>query len=601
MDSPPPPHTSPPASGGKEGLPLNLTPSMMQGLLAAGAQTHHPVRRAWEPPGVEVLQRLLPQYAVISFLARGGMGAVYKGVQKTLQRPVAIKVLPPEADSGDMNYAERFKREAQAMARLSHPNIVAVYDGGEVVLKDEGSRMRDQGSSGGRALIPHPSSLIARTGGSLLYFVMEYVEGTDVQKLIASEGKVDARRAVGITTAVCDALAFAHEEGIIHRDIKPSNIMIDRKGRVKVADFGLAKSVNADGALITRSDVALGSPDFVSPEALLGGLALDQRADIYAVGVMLYQLLTGDVPRGNYDPPSQIVPGLDRSFDAIVTKALQTDREKRYCTATELKRDLETAAQKLSQSKGADVEKTAAGKRAGALLIAVAAALLGIGASAYVFRELGRPKPKVEIVKPLAFSLESVRVVPTGPSSASTSPSARHWRPITFRQDEILGDGGATVMPDGSLKLSRGVEFNEVVPCQDVAVKARLKRARGTDISGIRARIKGTPQVSLYYGATRAWMSTESVVPPQTPVTALKLPQGSSKPLELLLVVIGQRAYGSVDGVPLPPLELQSAPYKGSAGLWSMNGEFSDVQFLRLDGLSESEALKLSGTPSSDQ
>jgi serine/threonine protein kinase len=266
--------------------------------------------RSWEPPTVETLQKALPQYEVSAFIARGGMGAVYKGTQKTLKRAVAIKVLPPDIDDVDMQFAARFKHEAQAMARLTHPNIVAVHDAGE-------------------------------TADGLLYFVMEFIEGTDVQQLIASERQIDPKRTAQITCAVCEALAFAHEEGIVHRDIKPSNIMIDKRGRVKVADFGLAKTVNIETTLITRSDMAMGTPDFVAPEALIFGTKVDGRADIYAVGVMLYQMLTGKIPRGRFELPSGVIPQMDKGFDAIVDKAMQTDREKRYSTALEMKTDVE--------------------------------------------------------------------------------------------------------------------------------------------------------------------------------------------------------------------------------------------------------------------
>ncbi|OYW71795.1 MAG: hypothetical protein B7Z37_26720, partial [Verrucomicrobia bacterium 12-59-8] len=292
-------------------------------------------QRGWEPPSVGRLQQLLPQYDVTSFIARGGMGAVYKGQQKALKRPVAIKVLPHEMHEGseDMQFSERFKHEAQAMARLTHPNIVAVFDAGE-------------------------------TPDGLLYFVMEFIEGTDVAQLIASEGLLEPQRAIDITVAVCEALAFAHEEGIVHRDIKPSNIMIDKRGRVKVADFGLAKSVNLEATLLTGTNLAMGTPDFIAPEAMIPGMKIDQRADLYAVGVMLYQMLTGKIPRGRFLLPSGVLPQIDPRFDAIVDKAMQTDREKRYSTAIELKTDVEKAgAGSLQQSVRTAEEGGAAAKK----------------------------------------------------------------------------------------------------------------------------------------------------------------------------------------------------------------------------------------------
>ena len=347
----------------------------MKGLLGAGAgnggATAGPAR-GWQPPALEELQRVLPQYEISAFVARGGMGAVYKGVQRTLKRPVAIKVLPPEADDGDLHFAERFKREAQAMARLSHPNIVTVYDAGEVML---GETERPGVAE------PRSEQETGRAGGTLLYFVMEYIEGTDVARLIAAEGALGARRAVEITVAVCEALAFAHEEGIIHRDIKPSNVMIDKKGRVKVADFGLAKSMHLESTLLTRSDVAVGTPDFIAPEMMLPGTQVDQRADLYAVGVMLYQMLTGRVPRGRFEMPSGVVPQMDKRFDRIVDKAMQTDRDKRYSTATEMKRDVEKVV-----PKGAPA---AAQHRSLKKPVLVAAAALVLGAGAFWATRMG--------------------------------------------------------------------------------------------------------------------------------------------------------------------------------------------------------------------
>jgi serine/threonine protein kinase len=239
------------------------------------------------------------------------MGAVYLGWQKSLRRLVAIKILPPELDDNAANFAERFQREAHAMARFSHPGIVAVYDAG------------------------------ATTDG-LFYFIMEYIEGTDVQKMVRVQGPLSAEQALAITMNVCDALAYAHKRGVIHRDIKPSNIMVDTEGHVKVADFGLAKLANDDSAaLITGSHVSMGTPDFMAPEALYGIGKVDHRADLYAVGVMLYQMLTGEVPRGRFDLPSVQRAGLDPRFDAIVDRAMQKNPDKRYTSATEIRTDLD--------------------------------------------------------------------------------------------------------------------------------------------------------------------------------------------------------------------------------------------------------------------
>ncbi|MFO1482822.1 MAG: bifunctional serine/threonine-protein kinase/formylglycine-generating enzyme family protein [Verrucomicrobiaceae bacterium] len=258
----------------------------------------------------EELAPFFPQYEILRMLGRGGMGAVYLARQISLNRLVAIKVLPADMVDAEQGFAERFKNEAQAMARLSHPGIVAVYDFGQ-------------------------------TTNGLLYIVMEYIEGTDVQLMLTSQGRLHSAHAMAITAHVCDALQYAHSCGIIHRDIKPSNIMVGNNGVVKVADFGLAKMSHAQTTGLTQSGMAMGTPHFMAPEALTLGSAVDQRADIYAVGVMLYQMLTGKLPQGMFEMPSFQVPGLDPRYDRIVAKALREDRSVRYQAAAELRHDLD--------------------------------------------------------------------------------------------------------------------------------------------------------------------------------------------------------------------------------------------------------------------
>ncbi len=265
----------------------------------------------WQPPTLEEMQAMLPQYQFVSLLGRGGMGAVYKAVQVSLDRAVAVKVLPGDLiDDTDAQFAERFKNEARTMAKMNHPSIVNVYDFGET-----------------------------QTG--LLFIVMEFIDGTDVAKMIVSQGKLPEDYALSITAHVCDALNYAHRNGVIHRDIKPANILINMDGAVKVADFGLAKQSDAGMSGLTKTNMAMGTPDFVAPEALIPGIPLDGRADLYAIGVMLYQMLTGEIPRGMWTMPGMKL-GTDPRFDAIIGKAMQTDREVRYQSAAELRKDLDT-------------------------------------------------------------------------------------------------------------------------------------------------------------------------------------------------------------------------------------------------------------------
>ena len=266
---------------------------------------------AWQAPAPSELSEFFPQYEVLELVGRGGMGAVFKARQKSLKRLVAIKILPLGLADDEFKFVERFQNEAQMMAKLNHPAIVSVYDFGE-------------------------------TADGLLYFVMEFIEGTDVQKMIQSRGRLSSHHALVITAQVCDALHYAHSRGVVHRDIKPANILIDPEGRIKVADFGLAKIQDpAQTSALTRTNMAMGTPDYVAPEVLVPGMVADHRADLYAVGVMLYQMITGEVPRGMFKLPSEKVAGSDERLDFVICKAMEQDRSERYQSALDVRTALE--------------------------------------------------------------------------------------------------------------------------------------------------------------------------------------------------------------------------------------------------------------------
>jgi len=248
------------------------------------------------PPSTAELDALITGYKFLEFIERGGMGAVYKAVQKSLNRTVAVKLLP-QVHPNKESFAERFKREAQALALLNHPHIIAVHDFGE-------------------------------TPDGQMYYVMEFVSGMDLQQLL-KRTPPEPRQILKIITQICEALQFAHEHGIVHRDIKPANILIDERGNVKVADFGLAKVVGPHSVDYTATGVTLGTPDYIAPEALDQSKNIDHRADIYSLGVLIYELFTGHVPKGMWEPPS-IRSGADKGIDAVVSKAMQNNPEKRY-------------------------------------------------------------------------------------------------------------------------------------------------------------------------------------------------------------------------------------------------------------------------------
>jgi serine/threonine protein kinase len=247
------------------------------------------------PPAPEEIAAHFPQFEIVECLGRGGMGVVYKARQKSLDRWVAIKILAPER-VGPERFAERFQREAHTLARLSHPNIVTVFDHGE-------------------------------TGG-WFYIVMEYIDGVNLRDLLR-DGRIEPAQALAIVPPVCAALQYAHDKGIVHRDIKPENLLIDREGRVKIADFGIASMVGGTGE-------RAGTPPYMAPEQDGAGAAADHRADIYALGVVLYEMLTGERPGRDLIAPSRKVQ-IDVRLDEIVLRALDRTPELRFQTADEFR------------------------------------------------------------------------------------------------------------------------------------------------------------------------------------------------------------------------------------------------------------------------
>jgi tetratricopeptide (TPR) repeat protein/predicted Ser/Thr protein kinase len=271
----------------------------------------------FEPPSVEEIKRLFPQLEIIGLLGKGGMGAVYKARQPALDRFVALKILPPTAAEGP-GFSERFSREARALARLNHANIVAVHDFGRV--------------------------------DGFAFFVMEYVDGLNLRQL-EQAGRLSPREALQIVPQICAALQFAHDEGIVHRDIKPENILIDKKGRVKIADFGIAKIMGHEaGVGVTETKHTIGTPHYMAPEQVEKPETVDHRADIYSLGVVFYEMLTGELPLGKFAPPSRKVE-VDVRLDEVVLHALEKEPERRYQQANEVKTDVETIGASTHKAK----------------------------------------------------------------------------------------------------------------------------------------------------------------------------------------------------------------------------------------------------------
>src|SRR5271155_5458435 len=228
-----------------------LPPGALEGLCPAcllkqGAETGPPPESLpFQPPGVEEVAGLFPQLEILAFIGKGGMGAVYQARQPALDRLVALKILPPQA-AGGPGFGGRFNREDRALAPLNHPNIVTVHESGQV--------------------------------NGLPFFIMEFVDGLNLRQL-EQAGKLSPRQALQIVPQICEALQFAHDEGIVHRDIKPENILLDKKGRVKIADFGIAKILGREQDVsITETKGALGTPQYMAPEQIENPTSVDHRA-----------------------------------------------------------------------------------------------------------------------------------------------------------------------------------------------------------------------------------------------------------------------------------------------------------------------------------
>lgn len=255
-------------------------------------------------PTLEQLSRALPQFEGWEEIGRGGMGFVFKARQPHLERMVAIKILPISRET-DPELATRFQREAKTLASLNHPNIVTLHDSGQ--------------------------------SENLLYLVMEYVEGSNLRELLRA-GKLPYREALRLIPPLCEAVQFAHDRGVVHRDIKPENLLLDKQGRIKIADFGISRIIGEikSSAIPGQTvDTMTGTPGYMAPELSTPHLPTDHRVDIYALGVVLYEMLTGKRPGDPITPPSKPL-GLDMRLDDVILRALAHSPEMRWCSAHDM-------------------------------------------------------------------------------------------------------------------------------------------------------------------------------------------------------------------------------------------------------------------------
>ncbi|MHC4656476.1 MAG: protein kinase domain-containing protein [Planctomycetota bacterium] len=372
------------------------------------------------PPEPAELAEKFPQLEIIELLGQGGMGAVYKARQKQLERLVALKILPPEVGR-DPAFAERFAREARSMAKLNHQYVVTLYEFGH-------------------------------TEDGLYYFLMEFVDGTDLRHLIQT-GELGTDEALAIVPQVCEALQYAHEEGIVHRDIKPENILLDKKGRVKIADFGLARLLDrpATAFTLTQAGQRMGTPHYMAPEQIQGGHEVDHRADIYSLGVVFYEMLTGQLPIGQFAPPSQKVH-VDVRLDKVVLKSLAHEPERRYQHASEVKTEVETITHVAPPPKSAPADVELPAPKTSRLAIAslvlailspftcyitaIPAIIMGIVVLVKIPQSRGQLKGTGLAISAIALPVVLVVLVPvvagTGQNQTNRLPSglrSKHARP----------------------------------------------------------------------------------------------------------------------------------------------------------------------------
>lgn len=291
-------------------------------LISQGVVTKAQIQRLKPELDEQKSNRQIPGYQMLSKLGAGAMATVYKAQQLSLDRTVAIKVLP-QRHSNDPNFIQRFYDEGKAAAKLNHANIVGAYDVGQA--------------------------------GEYHYFVMEFVDGRTVYDDIASKGAYSEADALNITTKVAEALSHAHEQGFIHRDVKPKNIMIANDGTVKLADMGLARAVSDREAAEAEAGKAYGTPYYISPEQIRGEIEIDFRADIYALGATAYHMVTGRVPfeganpsavmrkhlSEDVEPPDHINESLSSGFSEIIEICMAKSPKKRYGTTEDLLHDLQ--------------------------------------------------------------------------------------------------------------------------------------------------------------------------------------------------------------------------------------------------------------------
>lgn len=480
------------------------------------------------PPSPHEIAPHFPQLEILSCLGRGGMGVVYKARQKSLDRLVALKLLAPGREK-DPEFSERFAREAQALAKLNHPHIVAVHDFGQA--------------------------------GGFFYLLMEYVDGSNLRTLLTNF-RFTPEQALAIIPSLCDALQYAHDRGIVHRDIKPENLLLGSDGHVKVADFGLVKML---GAGDHPEEHPVGTPSYMAPEQIAAPDKVDNRADIYSLGVVFYEMLTDQRPG-----PDQIVApsrkvSIDVRLDEIVLRALAKEPGLRYQQASVFKTHVETFARsssappstrvaappgaRIPEKQPATSRPLRSASRATRMLVTASATLLLIGAGALIHTRVRMDKAVLAVRADAEKSLAEGRASLDG-APAFSEPLAL-WKqgdgPAAVRRFVETNWSGGRIFPADSVLVLRETDFAALSAFERETKGAELRAtvdelrdlARAVEETGLAAGNQDPRQARACFESLRGFGR------------ALDAPQGL-----LLVRMVGQaiekKAVGHLVTLPAP-------------------------------------------------
>lgn len=385
-----------------------------------------------EPSDAHSSNGEIPGYTIEKILGQGGMGAVYKARHRELGRVVAIKIFSSTSEDADL-FIERLRKEGRMMAQLEHPNVLGIHDA-------------------------------AITADGVPYLILEYIDGMDLFTRLQNAETLSEREAIRIATSVCHGLSAVHQLGIIHRDIKPANILLGNDGSIKVSDFGISKDVeDTDGTQLTLTGTTVGTVDYMSPEHS-AGLELDSRADIYSVGVMLYEMIAGVTPRGAFEPLSKY--GASKPMEKLVMKCLQRDKENRVNSAEDLISELNKVKASLLKTAPPAWQQT---------LIGVAA---GIGVVALLFAILPESSTPHDAPK----NNESQT-----PPHTTNIWDAAHWNDMKDITETFIPNSG--VSKEGASLVSEpyGIQhaFSKIKPSQNYVLELRWKRYTGKNSIGV--------------------------------------------------------------------------------------------------------------------